>query len=139
MKSKFPTGVFKIKEGEMGEYKAIILKSSIPNMVEQEMIMVINNSVLYKIAFSTSKAQFDQHYQDFQKFLQNFVVLERNTNFSDEEIRASRVARYKRLAELYEAMDNIKEALEFVKEGLKVDPNNKELKTIEMRLQSKKK
>ena len=63
--------------------------------------------------------------------------MEAGKKFSEKEIRDGLIAKYKRVAELYEQMGRIEDALDFVKEGMAIDPNNKDLIAIEKRLQTK--
>jgi len=139
-RTNYPNGVFTMTKGEMGEYQAIIQRNSIPGLLEQEIVMTVNKGLAYSIAFSApTKTQFDSYYPTFQKFLQSFIILETGKIFTDEEIQATLVAKYKRLAELHEQAGLIEEALQYVEMGLSLDPNNAELIAMKERLQSKQK
>ncbi len=138
IRQKYPNGTYDIAKKEVEGRQSVIQRNSIPDAIEQEVVLFVNNSISYNIAFTANtKSQFEKNYKTFKTFLSNFVILEKGKKFSDQEIRAGLIANYKRLAEINEQMGLIEDALDFVKEGLSIDPNNKDLIAIEKRLQTK--
>ena len=134
-----PNSKCDINKGKMGNLETIIARiSAPPEVYEQEIVTFMDKGIQHSVTFgATTKGQFDKNYKTFQQFLSNFVVMETARKFSDQEIRMSLVAKYKRLAELHEQSGLIEQALDFVTEGLSIDPSNKDLIAIEKRLQTK--
>lgn len=136
-RQKFPSGKYDIAKREIEGRQAVVQKNSLPG-TEQEVVLFINKGIWYSIAFNAdTRSQFEKNYKTFQRFLTNFTILEAGKKFSEKEIRDGLIAKYKRVAELYEQMGRIEDALDFVKEGMAIDPNNKDLIAIEKRLQTK--
>jgi len=138
-RKNLPNSKCDITKGKMEEREAVIARISAPPKVyEQEIVTFMDKGIQHNITFgATTKSEFDKNYKTFQRFLSNFVAMETARKFSDQEIRLSLVAKYKRLAELHEQSGLISEALDFVKEGLSIDPSNKDLIAIGKRLQAK--
>ncbi len=139
LQRQYSNAIINLTKGKMGEYQTVVMRTSIPNLLEQEITQLVEANVYYSIAFSTiTKTQFENNYKTVEKFLREFLVLKADRRFSEEELRATLVARSKRLAELNEQMGQIDEALRFVREGLAIDPDNTDLKSMESRLLTKK-
>jgi tetratricopeptide (TPR) repeat protein len=139
-KPKSPSGVYSVSKEKIGDREAVIQKNSMPGVMEQKVVMYVNKDIWYSIAFNaTSKKEYESVAATFQKFLNSFTILETGRKFSDAEMKGAVIAKYKRLAEIYEQNGNTAEALVWVKEGLEVDPNNKDLADIQTRLAKKQK
>lgn len=137
-RQKFPKGKYDIIKKDIEGRQALVQKNSLPGSIEQEIVLFVNKGIWYSITFSTvTKNQFEKNYKTFQRFLTTFTILEAGKKFSEQEIRDGLIAKYKRVAELHEQMGRIEDALDFVKEGLALDPSNKDLLEIEKRLQTK--
>ena len=137
-RQKFPSVKCNLTKREVEGRQAVVQRNSGSPIGEQEIVMFINKGLYYSIAFNTlTNSQFEKNYKTFQRFLTNFIILEAGKKFSEQEIRDGLISKYKRVAELYEQMGRIEDALDFVKEGIAIDPNNKDLIAIEKRLQTK--
>jgi len=140
LKPKFPGRVFSMSKKMFGDREAVVQRNSIPGTMEQKIVMYVNKDIWYSIAFSaSSQKEYESVTPIFQKFLNSFTILETGREFSDAERKGAVLAKYKRLAEIFEQSGNTAEALGWVQEGLEVDPNNKELSAIQARLTKRQK
>ena len=102
----------------IGGYKTVIVKSP-----EQEIISIINKQIFHSISFSwETKPQHDKHYLTFRNFLKSFLPMRAERQFSENEARVAVVTSKKRIAILLEKEGRIKDAIDFVHQGLAIDP-----------------
>jgi len=131
MREKYPGGNYQMKPGSLGELRAVVHRNSYPNGDEHEMLSAVDNGIIYTIGLNAaSLKEFNTGRKPFEGFLRSFVTLSKRKSFSDAEIKASLVAKYRRLAELSNLQGKTSEALEFINQGLALDPSNAELKAM---------
>jgi len=136
--AKFPNGTFAVKRGKLGERDAVLQTASIPSASEQEVVMAIHKGVWYSISFAAGDHDtFTQHHPHFERFCADFLIMDSDRKFSDAEVAAGLAASKKRLAELHAAAGHQAEALQYVKEGLALDPTNKALQEMKADLEAK--
>lgn len=137
-KPKFPSGTFTVTREKISDRDAVVQRNSAPGLGEQEVVLYVNKNIWYSIALgANSKGDLDRASTDFQSFLNSFTILDPGKKFSDKEIRSGLVAKYKRVAKLWEEQGRKADALEFVNQGLAIDPNDAELKQMKIRLLGK--
>jgi tetratricopeptide (TPR) repeat protein len=140
LKTKFPSGAYSVSKANIGDRIAVVQKNSIPGILEQKVVMFVNKNIWYSVAFSaTSKKDYESVATTFQKFLNSFTILDSGRKFSEAEMKDAVLAKYKRLAKIYEQDGNIAEALAWIKEGLEVDPSNRALLDVQARLTKRQK
>jgi len=139
MRKRFPGGKYEMKEGTMGDLRAVFHRNTYSNGDEHEMLSSVDNGIIYTIGLNAASLQeLNKGHQAFEAFLTSFTPLSKGKIFSQAEIKASLVSKSHRLAELLEQQDKFADAIEFVTQGLAIDSNNAELRAMLKRLQSKK-
>jgi hypothetical protein len=137
LKPKIPGGSFTVSKEKVGDREAVVQLNSMPG-AEQKVVMFVNKSIWYSVALNaSSRKEYESVRDAFQKCLNSFTILESGRKFSDGEMKAAVIAKYKRLAEIYEHNGDTVQALAWVKEGLEVDPDNKELLDTHTKLTQK--
>ena len=89
----------------------------------------------HNIAFAATPASYDKYLPIVMQSIETYTPLMRAV--SDKDIIKHSVTKSLRLAQLMIDSGNIDLAKEFVKEGLAIEPNNKDLRAIENKLQTK--
>jgi len=140
LRKKYSNGTFQVilsERVEWGNRKAIIIKSIIPSIIYQETIQALNKNIYYSISFTaTTQNEYNKHYEVFQKFLKNFLILELDKKFSEADLLKCSISRYKALAKTYEMLGNIGAAIDCIQNAISLDPNNKELLDLKSKYES---
>lgn len=92
-------------------------------------------NVDHNIAYSAIQAKYEKYLPVVMKSIETYTPSQRD--ISDKDIIKHSVAKSLRLAQLMIENGNFDLAREFIKEGLALDPSNKDLLAIEKRLQTK--
>jgi hypothetical protein len=93
-------------------------------------------NVDHNIAYSAMQSSYDKYLLIAMKSIETYTPIQRD--ISDKDMIKHSVAKSLRLAQLMIETGNLDLAREFVKEGLSLDPSNKDLLAIEKTLQTKK-
>jgi hypothetical protein len=83
---------------------------------------------------ATSEPDFQDGYDTYLRFLDSLTVLGSGGDFTEAQRVAAIAAKYRELARLCEQMRLTSEALEHVKDGIRLDPANAELNQMLARL-----
>lgn len=135
---RFPNIKYAARKETFRDRDAVVLTASGPE-VEQQIVQYIQKGLNYSVALNTStREDFVRAEPVFKRFLDSFTMLEVKKSFSEAELRAAQVSRFKRLAILQEKSGQIADAIHFAREGLSIEPGDSELKEIMQRLSRKK-
>ncbi len=130
-KPKFPFGSFTVRKEKVGDREGVVQINSAQGAIEQKIVMFVNKNIWYSIACNAnSKADYDKASTAYETFLSSFTILEGGKQFTDAEVKAGLVAKYRRVAKLYVEMGQKAEALNWVNQGLDVDSNDADLKQL---------
>jgi uncharacterized protein YggU (UPF0235/DUF167 family) len=141
LKKQFGAGAtIEVSKGEVGDHKTVVLRASVPRVLEQEVVLMLNAkaTIAYSTSYSTaSQKAFDEHYATFRAFLEELQILESGRTFTEDDLVQAAVSKKLRLAQLHEEIGQYDLARQYVQQGLALDPDNAELKTMEERLKKK--
>jgi hypothetical protein len=131
MRDRFPRGKYEMQSGSLGELKAVIHRNSYSNGEEHDMLTVVDNGIIYTIGLNAeSLEELNSGRRAFEAFKNSFVTLSKRKTFTGPEIKASLVAKNLRLAELSNQQGKNDEAIQFIKQGLALEPSNVDLKAL---------
>lgn len=134
LRPRFPSINWTVRKETVVDREAVVMVGSGPGL-EQRIVQYINQGMNYSVALNAkSREGFLEAEPTFRSFLYSFTILEGGKSSSEADRNAAQVARFTRLALLMQQTGQTADALQFVDQGLAVDPTNAQLKELQRSL-----
>ncbi len=135
LRPRFPSVTINLTKEKVHGLDAIVWMNSGPPVGVQKRVQYVKGNLWYQVSITTkTRTEFDKYHSTFERFLSGFVLLDKRGEFSEQDAKGAIVSRYRRIAELYEEMGRMDEAIVFLNEGLSIVPDSRELLDYKQRL-----